>query len=533
VEAGCEFASSGFISNHPEAIDRTGPIPANAPIDITTNLNSDSNIYGAYPNGIPQGTSTATFCVKQISQFVNDTNIDGVSFSNDFGTLAYKCGDLEMCSHARGYSNWEAGIINDFFMNLKTDMGSGRIIYYIDIPRTTQVRHDNWSFPDSAYQYIDYWCVNSPWHHATAVLPDMASAGKIPISRLGGNDYIADPWYGIPVEFDPYANDYPIYIDDSAWGHSWYMKNVIAKAGNLGHIALLQSRNNDSHLLNGDVSLGSQTACLVQNTSSSISATIGSFSSVSKKPNKLVIKAVGGNISNPQITINGTTVQWNGTVTTDKYLIINIDGTNNYDSQIIDLPNITAGSASTVSFVSSGPGNEGVSAECRIFYNFDNEVPVISTNLDDNDTVNTSYIMLEGQIMCSNNVSYDEVLTGATPSLKINGEVVPVSEVRNPPGTPAVFSKMIVLNQGLNQVILEAKDWAGNTSVKTLNITYSPGSLTSVLFKDDFSNSNTNKWLNAGKRYGDSIAYIDNGTLDIHNNENIESVGGELGRLYL
>jgi hypothetical protein len=209
LEPGPEFCRSEWkTQRHPEVAssgaDAGGHIVAGA-IDVTLALAADVGAYAAFPDGIPAGLPAGDFVAAQTAAFVADFGLDGIMLGNQFGLVGF----WDPRNAPPVTAERTAGI-DRFFTGLREAMGT-RLVYWMDSYWRTEIEHDAWGMPASAYASMDAVLVSTfaVLVERTEIVPNLRSKAALrsePTLRgprvLFGLDFV-DPWYW-----------YRTYLDD-------------------------------------------------------------------------------------------------------------------------------------------------------------------------------------------------------------------------------------------------------------------------------------------------------------------------------
>lgn len=186
-----EFTEVPFkLARHPEIFSRDWKT---AGLLINARLTEDAEPYAAYPSGIPSGTHSGTFVVKQTAAYVRDLGFDGVFLSNQVATRGHW--DPK---RAPGYSDGEAREIRRFFSLLRSHLGKKEIVWW-DSTNSVSVERARWAVDPRTYLLMDTiaaagFCVirSNTSQYITSLESKLALEAKTKVTAT--LDYV-DPYY--------------------------------------------------------------------------------------------------------------------------------------------------------------------------------------------------------------------------------------------------------------------------------------------------------------------------------------------------
>ncbi len=231
LEPGSEFCACVWkTERHPEAasgwVDAGGNI-APGLLDVAAVLDADTEVYAAYPSGIPAGEPVERFAARQIAAFVADFGLDGITLGNQFGLIG-----IWHPEHAVQSTPERRASVTRFFTRLRelldagagagtgAGAGAGARIYWQDSFWPVEVEQDVWGMTDEAYAALSGIVVSN--FAVLAREDNIAESARSKIAlrdRLGGEleiiyslDFV-DPWYW-----------YRVYLDSP---HFWHRQRAV------------------------------------------------------------------------------------------------------------------------------------------------------------------------------------------------------------------------------------------------------------------------------------------------------------------
>jgi hypothetical protein len=167
VESGPEFTFQPWRARmHPEVIvfSVDPGYVGMAAIGFDRPLKGDSYPYAAYPAGLPEGTPSGDFLVRQIGRYVEDLGFDGLYSNNGFGLQPWGAPTLACPSPGpRGCEDpAQRERILSFFRELKRAL-KGKPHLWMDTYLAPSLNEMFWSMPTEAFRHLDYVQLSTYW----------------------------------------------------------------------------------------------------------------------------------------------------------------------------------------------------------------------------------------------------------------------------------------------------------------------------------------------------------------------------------
>jgi hypothetical protein len=208
-DPGPEFASSSFkYERHPEITQRNHDAGVGREINMiqaTARLKGDDRRYAAFPDGIPEGTSFATFLGRQAASYTQSMGFDYLWLSNGFGFSGYSWTPFGHTFDGRRFWSAKASEIGDDLLVFWDELSA-------EFSRPIEVRGTNFSagmdravdgVPAAELYRRGYFRAcppNSPWgplnnDYGLELVGYLSRIASPSLPRFMYRCYVNDPWF--------------------------------------------------------------------------------------------------------------------------------------------------------------------------------------------------------------------------------------------------------------------------------------------------------------------------------------------------